>query len=330
MYFDTANVDTAGSEIHDENGGAVIGHTCSPGLSGNGNLSSDPQFVNAAASNYRLLASSPCINAGLNQSWMATATDLNGLPRIAGGTVDLGACECPLGMVVITNTVTAVPASQTSIVLGGTNSPDITGVMSYSDATTAKRGTLAAAPSWSLPALDLLYGPNRITVSGTNRQGVTASDSITIVRQMTAPGNCLAFNGTNAYVDLGANNALALTNGPFTLEAWINPLLQSNICTIVGRKNGGLPNPGYALYINSWETADGRLVFETQGQKCLTPNPVITWGVWQHVAATWDRTNLAFYVNGSCNPLPAASTSPMAASLPNSAPSPEPPSLTPA
>ncbi len=60
---------------------------------GIGNITNDPQFVNAAAGDYRLLPTSPCINAGTNQAWMVGATDLDGNPRIARGIVDMGAYE---------------------------------------------------------------------------------------------------------------------------------------------------------------------------------------------------------------------------------------------
>ncbi len=60
----------------------------------NGCLTNDPAFTNAAAGDYRLLATSPAINAGINLPWMAGASDLDGLkPRIRGLVVDLGAYE---------------------------------------------------------------------------------------------------------------------------------------------------------------------------------------------------------------------------------------------
>ena len=56
------------------------------------NIAADPRFVNAAAGNFRLQSNSPCINAG-NNAYVTTANDLDGLPRIASGTVDMGAYE---------------------------------------------------------------------------------------------------------------------------------------------------------------------------------------------------------------------------------------------
>jgi hypothetical protein len=55
----------------------------------------DPQFVNLPTGDLHLRPSSPAINAGNNDVpyLVAAATDLGGIPRIAGGRVDLGAYE---------------------------------------------------------------------------------------------------------------------------------------------------------------------------------------------------------------------------------------------
>lgn len=68
-------------------------YSCAPGLSGNGNITDDPQFVDSAGGNYRLQATSPCINTGTNQDWMTNAVDLDGNSRIINGRVDMGAYE---------------------------------------------------------------------------------------------------------------------------------------------------------------------------------------------------------------------------------------------
>jgi len=60
--------------------------------SGDGNISSDPDFVNAANGDYHLWYTSPCIDAGSN-GYVQGATDLDGNPRIINGTVDMGSYE---------------------------------------------------------------------------------------------------------------------------------------------------------------------------------------------------------------------------------------------
>jgi len=63
---------------------------------GPGNLFDfDPQFIDPANNDYRLLPCSPLINAGSNLAAAGILTDFGGNPRIQEGTVDIGAYEAP-------------------------------------------------------------------------------------------------------------------------------------------------------------------------------------------------------------------------------------------
>jgi hypothetical protein len=69
-----------------------------------GCISSDPQFADAAAGDYRLLTTSPCVNAGTNRSWMIAGVDLDGGPRLENEIVDMGAYETflpPVGTIFV-------------------------------------------------------------------------------------------------------------------------------------------------------------------------------------------------------------------------------------
>ena len=67
--------------------------SCGTGLdSGNGNISSAPQFVNRTADDYRLALGSPCIDSGVGV-YVTSSEDLDGNPRILNSIVDMGAYE---------------------------------------------------------------------------------------------------------------------------------------------------------------------------------------------------------------------------------------------
>ncbi len=63
-----------------------------PLASGPGNITNFPVFISYASDNFHQQSNSPAINSG-NNTFVTTATDLDGNPRIAGGTVDMGAFE---------------------------------------------------------------------------------------------------------------------------------------------------------------------------------------------------------------------------------------------
>jgi hypothetical protein len=99
MYDDT---DDFGYEFYINNDGSVGNITYSDvgdGTQGTGNIDADPQFVDAAAGNYQLNSTSPCVDKGNNAAINAAisltgiSTDLAGNQRIVNLVVDMGAYE---------------------------------------------------------------------------------------------------------------------------------------------------------------------------------------------------------------------------------------------
>jgi hypothetical protein len=77
---------------------STFAYSCTtPDPGGEGNITDDPQFIDPDAGDFRLATNSPCINAGTNGAVEPGATDLDGLPRIIGGRVDMGSYESTNG-----------------------------------------------------------------------------------------------------------------------------------------------------------------------------------------------------------------------------------------
>lgn len=75
----------------------ILVHCCTDPMpsTGTNNIVSMPLFV--GTNDFHLMLASRCINAGTNLANLGDSTDLDGRPRIVGGTVDIGAYESDLG-----------------------------------------------------------------------------------------------------------------------------------------------------------------------------------------------------------------------------------------
>jgi len=80
---------------------ATVRYSCLPALvAGVGNITNAPLFKDLDARDLRLQDASPCMDAGTNLPWMASAPDINGLARRIGPQVDMGAHEATRGALI--------------------------------------------------------------------------------------------------------------------------------------------------------------------------------------------------------------------------------------
>ena len=167
-------------------------------FAGANNFTNLPLFANLSAGDFHLNAASPCINAG-NNSFITNSTDLDGNPRIVGGTVDMGAYEfqAPVRYVSVSNTAPVSPF--TNWVTAATNIQDAIDVANAGDFIVVSNG---------------IYQIGGRTVNGyvlTNR--VVINKAVT-VQSINGPASTViaGLPGTGGYPSSGYR-CVYLTNG---------------------------------------------------------------------------------------------------------------------
>ena len=116
-------------------------------------------------------------------------------------------------------------------------------------------------------------------------------------------GHGEAFNGSTTFLDAGPVTTLG---NAFTLSAWVNESPSaSNIQALWANQKGGFGSAGFALFVNSFNTTNGKVVFDagdgSNGSEMGSASGVVGPSQWHLVSAAVDRTSgvVTFYVDGS-------------------------------
>ena len=175
---------------------------------GANNFTNPPLFANLSAGDFHLNAASPCINTG-NNSYLAISTDLDGNPRIFGGTVDLGAYEfqSPVRFVSVSNTAPVSPF--TNWVTAATNIQDAIDAAAVGDFIVVSNGTYSTGGR-------AVYGiaTNRVTVDKAVTVQSVNGPASTIIAGLPDTGGYPSSGIRCVYLTNGAALVgFALTNG---------------------------------------------------------------------------------------------------------------------
>ncbi len=328
VYF---NSSTSGSN---NISGTACQYTCSPSLtSGTGNISADPLFVDRAGSNYRLAAASPCVNAGLEESWMATASDLDGVNRVLAGAVDIGVYEADV------HTLTVSAGAGGSVNSGSVNGWYANGMVVTGITATASNGYAFVGWSGDVPPASTNDNPLSLTMNQartvtamfTNSwlvpaapdsytklllhfddvaSGTNFTDSSSYQKSLYPVGSPLVDSAQSRFgagalrldwgeaVETAADAAFDYGTNDFTMEAWI-------------KFEGHMGQPQYIL-TSSYGTSNNRVMLWLTGsdkfgfycsvsdtqQWRIDGTTTVQTGQWYHVAGVRHGNTQHLYVNG--------------------------------
>ena len=135
-----------------------------------------------------------------------------------------------------------------------------------------------------------------------------ALDGVAPVQAQGIIGEGQEFNGSTTFLDAGTVTNL---NSAFTLSAWVNLSgTVDNIQTIWADQKGGFGSPGFALFVNSYNTGNGAVLLDAgdsngNGSELATTTNLVTPGQWHLVTAAINRSaaTVALYVDGASAPI---------------------------
>lgn len=174
----------------------------------------------------------------------------------------------------------------------------------------------ANVPAHAVPIAAIIIDPGSSSSYSGSGTTVTSIGSNTMTGTMAnitydaANGGKFVFNGTSSTISFGTFNFTS----NFTIVAWVKPVSQYSISTLVSNAGANGSTNGFKAYWNSWNTYDRKMIFEngngTSGTWNITDNSAVTNASWQQVAYVVNRTSgtVSFYINGVLQSAAANST----------------------
>lgn len=112
-------------------------------------------------------------------------------------------------------------------------------------------------------------------------------------------GKGTTFDGNNDYINIGNGSPLQITADIF-ISAWVKPTNFADYRGIVGKTNGGAPNP-YDFYLLSSSGLPTFIMGNGSGSAGVNASAAPTTGQWNHLAVKRSGTSVTHYKNGVPN-----------------------------